>query len=75
MMVPDNRVHNCFKKQVAIDFALTRVILIAGGLFILKPFLSQATPVAQVHVAAMECVIVSFLMIFLQTYVLVNWEE
>jgi hypothetical protein len=45
MMIPDNRVKNCFNKQLAID-AVTRVVLIGGSLVILIPFLKQETAVS-----------------------------
>lgn len=74
-MIPDTRVKDCFKKQIMVDMFLLRPVLIGGGLIIIAPFLSQATPVSQVHIAALECVIMSAAMIFLQTYVLTTWED
>ena len=73
-MIPDNRVISTFRKQIVFDYIM-RLVLIGGGAYILLPFLMDEVTVAQVHIAALECIILSVIMIMLQAHILYSWEE
>jgi hypothetical protein len=73
-MLPDNRILNLYKKQVAIDFIFIRLILIAGNCFLILTIFINQTPF-QLFIQAMECVIISIILIILQIMLLKNWEE
>ena len=70
----DLRIFTMFKTQVKVDFIFIRLVLIAGNLFLLihtyifmKPF--------QLQVQLFESILLSIVMMYLQTHILKNWED
>lgn len=54
---------------------LTRVMLIPVNFaLILRPFLAQGLTLSQLHIQAMECVVISVVLLATQAVLLTNWE-
>jgi hypothetical protein len=72
--IPDSRIFDLFKKQVKIDCLYLRTVLIGGNAYIIfSDLIGRAQN--QLLIEALECIIISFILIFLQLYLQKNWED
>lgn len=72
--IKDLRIYKMFVTQMKIDFLFIRFVLIAGNLFLLATDYIKREPF-QLMIQAAESVLISIIMMYLQTNIVKNWED